>query len=86
MSHVVRMCRHRLYFSPSIASLDALEISRTKRTEEGLQLAIAELPLEYALKNMGPSFSTLANTKGYYIQLHFSLFPFKLGWVLLLVE
>lgn len=76
MSHVVRMYRHRLYFSPSIASLDALEISRTKRTEEGLQLAIAELPLEYALKNMGPSFSTLANTKGYYIQLHFSLFSF----------
>lgn len=58
MSHVVRMYRHRLYFSPSIASLDALEISQTKRKEKGLQLAISELSLECALKNMGPSFST----------------------------
>lgn len=57
MSHVVRMYRHRLYFSPSIASLDALEISQTKRKEKGLQLAISELSLECALKNMGPSFS-----------------------------
>lgn len=42
--HVVQMYCHRLHFSPSIAGLDALEISQTKREEKGLQFAISEFP------------------------------------------
>lgn len=60
MFPVVQMDRHRLYFSPSTAGLDALEISQTKLKEKGLQLAISQFPLDHALKNTGPSFSILA--------------------------
>lgn len=60
MFRVVQMCHHGLYFSPSIAGLDALENSQTQRGEKGLQLAIPEFPREPALKDPGLLFSILS--------------------------
>lgn len=59
-SCVVQMSRHRLYFSPSIAGLDALAISQPKSEKRGLQLALSAFPMEYGLRTTGPSFSILA--------------------------
>lgn len=63
-SHVVQMYRHRLYFNPSIAGLDALAISQPKHEGKGLRLALSAFPMEYGLRATGPSFSILANSRG----------------------
>lgn len=68
---MVQVFRHRLYFSPSIAGLDALAISQPKLEGRGLQLALSAFPVEDGLRTTGPSFSILANTEGCRAQSHF---------------
>lgn len=78
-SHGVQMFCHRLYFSPSIAGLNALAIGQPKREGRGLHLLLSAFPVEYALRTTGPSFSILANTEGCRALNHISLaFPLLL--------
>lgn len=72
------MYRHRLYFNPSIAGLNALAISQPKHAGKGLRLTLSALPMEYGLRATGPSFSILASRRAAMLS-HISLaFPLQL--------